>query len=229
MVDLNEGLTVLKYDINDRPVYRNEDVPHEEDRNVYCPNPCKFKDSCWNAPCIERPELTEIKAVGQICFNRLDKKELTCEQVENSFNKHTPSHIITESSAIDDNGVQVVWKDSACPVQFIRDAIGNDLSSIRNVSFDTTGVELNYAFYFECYDDKKAEIIKSKYLQILQNYFGENVQTVLKVVNNDKIISLFRANYTYFYFEFEDIDCYNGVIDFCKELNLEIAFNKVKV
>jgi len=215
---------ILKYDQNDRAVYRNEDVPHEEDRNVYCPNPCKFKDTCWNNPCIERKEINEIKAIGQICFRRLDKKYLTCEQIESAFTKHMPSYTKIESSMVDDHNIQLVWSDNVCPVQLIRDIIGDDLSSIKNLSFDTTSKELNYSFHFECYDDKKSNIIKEKYSEALQKYFGEKSQAVLKVSNDEKKTSLFNSNFTYFYFEFEDLECYQKLQNFCEELNIELEF-----
>ncbi len=212
-------MEILKYDQNNRPVYRNLEAPHEEDRQLYCPNPCKFKDDCWNYPCIESPELEKIKSVGQLCFRGGDI-DLTCEQIEECFNRHMPSYTKACGSGTSDNYIQVIWYDNICPVNLIRNIIGDDLSCIEDIEFKMLDNLQGYYFDFDCYDLEEAEEIKQKYLDAV-NADTDNQATIkLKVVYYGLETDDENDDYVNFYFELEDREMNIGIENFCEELNL---------
>lgn len=216
----------LYYDEYNRPVYRNENLPHEEERNVYCPNLCSWSNAMWVHSCIHRPEFDAIKVMGGINFNKLDDREVTCEQIEESARRNLPSYEKVDSSSVSQTYIQLFWYDSICPMNIIRNVIGDSMNDcIQNVYFDKLIDNTGYYCYFECHDLAKGKLIEDNVLKTIDGYTNNEAKTKLKVIYCDNGTDDFGDDFMLFYFEFVDIEFIEGVYKICEEFNMEIAHN----
>ena len=203
-----------------RPVYRNENLPHEEDRNVYCPNLCHRCNDFWNYTCILDKSLDKPKAVEIHCFIKDKDNILTHDEVKEYAEANIPSYMTIEGVAIQDKYIQIYTAERICSMNILRIILDNDFSNIRNLGFDKIDDKSGYYLNFECTDEIQTQLLKDKYKETIDLFTNGEAKIKLKTVyfSNDD-------DYTFFYFEFRDYEHIKFIRDLEKEFNITLDGN----
>lgn len=119
------------------------ELPHEEERKVYCPNMCPFSGTYWDTPCIFNKDLVEPKIIEGRNFVCDKDKTPTIEEISNVINSNLKSTQKMEGVIIQPGYVQTFFSNNCCPLWAMRQIYGDDWM----MTFNSCKVEGGSAVY----------------------------------------------------------------------------------